>query len=218
MYYNNTMSASFEAEKNRKAFTYTAVIVGVLLLLAIFWTWTILPPPQPVAQDLIEIKPGRGHHAVLRFFKHITDLPIWASPGVPNSLSSVTLNRALLSLHRHARPGSLVVLFSDFRGFNASARARLLGLAQHYQVVLIFCYDPFEENLPSAGLGCVSNGGAELELDLAQPRLRLHYHNQFKERSDAVIALKNISGIRVITAKTADDPVLIMTRLLRGSK
>ena len=58
MYYNNTMSASFEAEKNRKAFTYTAAIVAALLLLAIFWTWTILPPPQPVAQDLIEINLG----------------------------------------------------------------------------------------------------------------------------------------------------------------
>ena len=58
MYYNNTMSASFEAEKNRKAFTYTAAIVAALLLLAIFWTWTILPTPPPVAQDLIEINLG----------------------------------------------------------------------------------------------------------------------------------------------------------------
>lgn len=58
MYYNNTMSASFEAEKNRKAFTYTAAIVAVLLLLAIFWTWTILPTPPPIAQDLIEINLG----------------------------------------------------------------------------------------------------------------------------------------------------------------
>ncbi len=58
MHYNNTMSASFEAEKNRKAFTYTAAIIAALLLLAIFWTWTILPPPPPVVQDLIEINLG----------------------------------------------------------------------------------------------------------------------------------------------------------------
>ncbi len=169
-------------------------------------------------QDLVDIKPGRGHHAVLQFFKRITDLPIWKSPGGVTSLSAVLLNRALLSLHRHARPGSLVVLFSDFRGFNASARARLLGLAQHYQVVLIYCYDPFEETLPAAGMACVSNGGAELELDLAQTRLRAHYQGRFKERLDAVIALRNISGIRVITAKTIDDPLSVMARLLRGAK
>lgn len=58
MYYNSIMSASFEAEKNRKAFTYTAIIVAVFLLIAFLWTWQILPPPKPVTQDLIEINLG----------------------------------------------------------------------------------------------------------------------------------------------------------------
>ena len=58
MYYNSIMSASFEAEKNRKAFTYTAIIVAVFLLIAFFWTWQILPPPKPITQDLIEINLG----------------------------------------------------------------------------------------------------------------------------------------------------------------
>jgi hypothetical protein len=53
-----TMSASFEAEKNRKAFYYTLAIVGALLLLAFFWTWVIPPPPEPIAQDLIEVNLG----------------------------------------------------------------------------------------------------------------------------------------------------------------
>ena len=58
MHYTNTMSATFEAEKNRKAFLYTTVIVAALLLIAIFWTWKILPPPTPIAEDLIEINLG----------------------------------------------------------------------------------------------------------------------------------------------------------------
>jgi hypothetical protein len=58
--YNNpiTMSATFELEKNRKAFIYTTLIVGVMLLIAFFWSWTIPLPPTPVAQDLIEINLG----------------------------------------------------------------------------------------------------------------------------------------------------------------
>jgi outer membrane biosynthesis protein TonB len=58
MHYTTTMSATFEAEKNRKAFLYTTVIVVALLLIAIFWTWKILPPPTPIAEDLIEINLG----------------------------------------------------------------------------------------------------------------------------------------------------------------
>jgi outer membrane biosynthesis protein TonB len=58
MYYYNNMSATFEAEKNRKAFIYTSAIVIVLMLLAFLWTWNLIPPPTPLVQDLIEINLG----------------------------------------------------------------------------------------------------------------------------------------------------------------
>jgi hypothetical protein len=54
------MYTSFEAEKNRKAFTYTAIIVGALLLLAILITWPIIKPPVPLVEDLIEINLGNN--------------------------------------------------------------------------------------------------------------------------------------------------------------
>lgn len=52
------MDATFEAEKNRKALSYTAIICAILILLAIFITWPLLKPPVPVAEDLIEINLG----------------------------------------------------------------------------------------------------------------------------------------------------------------
>lgn len=60
MSYNQTMHATFEAEKNKKAFTYTAIIVAALLLLAIFITWPIIKPPLPLVEDLIEINLGNN--------------------------------------------------------------------------------------------------------------------------------------------------------------
>ena len=60
MYSNQVIEASFEIEKNRKAFTYTAIIVAIFLLLAIFITWPIIKPPIPVVQDLIEINLGNN--------------------------------------------------------------------------------------------------------------------------------------------------------------
>ena len=48
----------FEVQKNRKAFTYTLLICGVLLLLFIIVRWKVQPPTQPVVQDLIEINLG----------------------------------------------------------------------------------------------------------------------------------------------------------------
>ncbi len=60
MTYDVNMHSTFEAEKNKKAFTYTALICGVLLLLAFFITWPILLPTAPVAQDLLEINLGNN--------------------------------------------------------------------------------------------------------------------------------------------------------------
>ncbi len=62
MTYNVTMQATFEAEKNKKAFTYTIIICGVLLILAFIITWPILLPAPPplMAQDLLEINLGNN--------------------------------------------------------------------------------------------------------------------------------------------------------------
>src|ERR1700757_602759 len=56
-----TMSANFEAEKNRKAFAYTAAICTILLLLFIFITWKTAQPTAPVATDLIKINLGNNN-------------------------------------------------------------------------------------------------------------------------------------------------------------
>jgi len=53
-----SMSATFEAEKNRKAFVYTAIICGAILLIAFLVSWKIGPHPPAIAEELIEINLG----------------------------------------------------------------------------------------------------------------------------------------------------------------
>lgn len=57
------MQATFESEKNKKAFTYTLIICGVLLLLAFIITFPIMKvtPPLMLAQDLMEINLGNNN-------------------------------------------------------------------------------------------------------------------------------------------------------------
>jgi hypothetical protein len=58
------MSATFEAEKNKKAFAYTIVICGTLLLLAFLISWPILQPPTPIAQELLELNLGNNEEGM----------------------------------------------------------------------------------------------------------------------------------------------------------
>jgi outer membrane biosynthesis protein TonB len=54
----NYINHEFEAEKNRKALMYTAVIIGLFLLIAIFYTWPLQVPPTPTVMDLIDVNLG----------------------------------------------------------------------------------------------------------------------------------------------------------------
>jgi hypothetical protein len=53
-----TMAATFEAEKNRKAFIYTGLICGAILLIALLVSWKNSPPPPKIADEFIEINLG----------------------------------------------------------------------------------------------------------------------------------------------------------------
>jgi hypothetical protein len=52
MYHTLSMSDNFESEKNKKAFGYTALICGALLLIAFLVSWTHKHTPSSVVQDL----------------------------------------------------------------------------------------------------------------------------------------------------------------------
>ena len=55
---------AFEAEKNRKALVYTSFVIGIFLVIAIFYTWPLQIPPVPIVQDLIDINLGNEHEGM----------------------------------------------------------------------------------------------------------------------------------------------------------
>jgi len=57
-------AASFEKEKNRKAFIYTVIICAILLLLFFFVKWTTVQASVPYPQETIEINLGNDHEGL----------------------------------------------------------------------------------------------------------------------------------------------------------
>ena len=52
------MSSTFESEKNKKAFAYTAFVCTAILLIALLVSWKLPQHPPMILQDLIEINLG----------------------------------------------------------------------------------------------------------------------------------------------------------------
>ena len=96
-----------------------------------------------------ELKPRLGRRAALRYVHQLVEHPDWKNRGVTDGAEPLV--QAMSSLRRVVRPGSLVVVISDFVGFTRAAQSYLSSVARHNEVLAVFISDPLEEQLPPPG-------------------------------------------------------------------
>ncbi len=151
-----------------------------------------------------EFRPARGRRAVLQFIRQLVTHPAWDDgPGAPRDpLAGL---RALTRLRQVARPGSLVIMLSDFAFVDDACRGQLTQLARHNDVLMIHVHDPFERNLPEGGAYRVTDGSASVEIDADSERTRRRYRQRYAQRFARLERLCNELGLFLIDISTADD-------------
>jgi uncharacterized protein (DUF58 family) len=160
-----------------------------------------------------ELRPEHGRRAVLRLLQKLVDVEPPASLYEPTEIG---FENALARLVHHARPGSLVFIFSDFRRLTAAGESSLLRLRKHCDVTLVFIHDPLERQLPSSGRYRFGDGVRELSLD-ASPAASTVYANRFAQRLAAMENLARQHAMRFIACRTTDDPLLVLQQNIRGA-
>ncbi|MGH8629974.1 MAG: DUF58 domain-containing protein [Burkholderiales bacterium] len=163
-----------------------------------------------------ELKPQRGKAAVLRLIKQMVRIPAWDGQFKPQSGAEAGV-RALLRLHRVARPGSLIFLLSDFRRLDDHIETELLRLSRHSDLVLVFIHDRLETELPPAGIYRVSDGAQEWLLDTWDRSRTEEYQRRFRDHVERLERLARRRGIYLIQCGTSDDPfAALQTGLVTG--
>jgi len=149
-----------------------------------------------------ELKPQNGRHAVLRFLNMLVhqDAPT-------KTAAKISLEHVLARLTQHARPGSLVYIISDFRGINDVAGLHFAKLAQHCEVVLIFIYDPLEQDLPTKGHYRFTDGSRDVVVDTNDQQRLASYHQHFEQRRQQLEQIAKKRGLTFIQCSTIDDPI-----------
>lgn len=147
-----------------------------------------------------ELKPQNGKHAVLRFLNMLIK-------SEDAKIHQFTLEHVLARLKQHARPGSLVYIISDFRGFNDNAETHLANLSQHCDVVLIFVYDPLESQLPAKGRYRFTDEERDVVVDSRDEQRLLSYQQRFAERQQRVRQFAKARGLVFIQCSTLEDPL-----------
>jgi uncharacterized protein (DUF58 family) len=127
--------------------------------------------------------------------------------GNPDHRDAPTLDAALQRLVRIVKPGSLVILISDFRGLGEQSERWLLQLSRHNDLLGIFVHDPLEERAPAPGRYAVSDGRQSTLLDLASRSLREQYRKRFSDHRRQLTALARKARMPLISLRT-DLPIL----------
>jgi uncharacterized protein (DUF58 family) len=155
-----------------------------------------------------ELKPKLGRQAALRFVHQLVDHPDWQTRERPDGGDGEPqLTQAMAALRRVARPGSLIVILSDFQGFSRTAQSYLSSVARHNEVLALFINDPIERELPPPGRYRLVMGESELAIDTYISSARREYANAFEQRQHALEAFCHRYGIHLLPLSTEDDPI-----------
>jgi len=153
-----------------------------------------------------EFRPQRGKLAVLHFLKKLATHSSRQFAAMDSTRKkTVEKQQAFLRLKRVARPGSLIILISDFYDFDEQIESHLANLAKHNDVALLYTYDPLESELPPAGSYRVTDQRNTVSIDTSNKKTRAQYQQRFMRHLSFLERICLRYRVRFVPCSTADD-------------
>jgi len=150
-----------------------------------------------------ELRPQGGSRGVLRLLKQISQTQC-NSVATSGSQTS-RLTDTFLHLRRVARPGSQLIILSDFFTLDDEAIRQTALLSRHNELVWIFIYDPLEAIPPLPGSYSISDGNEISTLNTRDERFNREYRARFRNKLDTITSTCRQYGIHFLSIMTNDD-------------
>lgn len=157
----------------------------------------------------IEQRPKGGKWSVLHFLQKVADATKSQAHYEEPSPVAPT-EQAIQRLRQVARPGSKIILLSDFREFGQTAMRQVASLAKHNDIVMIFIYDWIEQSLPMNGICRFSEGNKYISLDTDNKDATVNYAQRFEQRQEKLQSFCKKNAIHFSTCSTESDVATIM--------
>jgi uncharacterized protein (DUF58 family) len=158
-----------------------------------------------------ELRPAGGRRGAMRMIQGLVDWLVPDSAG-PNEVQPLS---AALERVRHAvRPGSLVIIVSDFFTLDADCNRHLSRLRQHNDIIGCQVLDAAEYQLPP-GRYPITDGSNATILDTARRESGHRYQAMGMEHLSEPRRLFQKHQCGWMTLHTDDDPVDVLGRELR---
>lgn len=156
-----------------------------------------------VSAQLKDCRSRSGVHGVLPWLNLASQLPAEKAEFQAPPLAS-----ALIHLRRTLRPGSIVVIASDFADLDDTGRSHIAEIARHNQLILLPITDPLESDPPLHGQYPLKQDNHTVWIDFSQTSQRERWLQHFSERQQAVAALAEQARaalIPLVTSSPAEE-------------
>lgn len=158
-----------------------------------------------------ELRPAGGRRGAMRMIQGLVD---WLVPGQPESVETEPMSVALERVRHTVRPGSLVVIISDFFRMDEDCNRHLSRLRQHNDVIGCQVLDAAEYRLPE-GRYPISDGEQATLLDMGQRESRGRYDAMVSSHLEEPRRMFRKHQCGWLVLNTDDDPVDVLGRELR---
>lgn len=155
--------------------------------------------------DLIESRPRRSKRAVLQLL-HETENANHRLGAPGTEVEDTSLLSALRELRRLCKPGTVVLLISDFHDFDENCTRQLVQLSRHNQVTAYRVFDAMEMQLPNTGRYQFSDGVEHTRIDLGQNNAGKHFSILARMQLDSLRDGLGKAGVPLIDLQTGCNP------------
>jgi uncharacterized protein (DUF58 family) len=165
----------------------------------------------------LELRPAGGRRGAMRMIQSLVD---WLNPEAEavsrhsDQPPAAPLSNVLERVRHTARPGSLIIVISDFFGLDADCNRHLSRLRQHNDIIGCQVMDASEQFLPM-GRYPISDGEDMSVLDTGQAAARRRFDLMKTEHSLEPRRLFQKHQCGWMVLRTEDDPVEVLGRELR---
>jgi len=157
----------------------------------------------------MELKPVAGRRGVLRILRALATL---CRPAMEEEEQQITLSGSLMRARHVARPGSLLVIISDFYCLDADAEGQLTRMRQHNDMLACWVHDQLEREPPPPGRYGVSDGWQTATLDTISKRSRERYAASFAARAEHLRSIFGRLAIPLLPIATGADAAEALRR------